>query len=211
MVASAVLLLAVGGGIAMTGALPRHGGETHALDVRDVHDVAGAAIASAAPAPTVAPEPVPATPGVAAGPGFRRPPVIATALAKPRDTGWRWPLIGPITQYFGQVLTIYGPHQGIDIDGSTGDPVVAAHAGRVVVAGDIGGCGGLQVQVDIGGGIVTLYHHLSSIGVTVGETVTLGQRIGRVGSTGCSTGSHLHFAVQVDGTFVDPLDYLPAR
>jgi hypothetical protein len=73
----------------------------------------------------------------------------------PRRTssGWIWPLIGPITQYFGQHLTEYGFHQGIDINGETGDPVLAARSGRVLVAGHWDSCGGLQVHIDHGNGL----------------------------------------------------------
>lgn len=124
---------------------------------------------------------------------------------------WVWPLRGPITQYFGQSLTSYGYHEGIDIDGDTGDRVVAARAGTVVMAGYGDSCGGLQVHVDHGGGIVTWYRHLSRIDVRVGARVAAGTLVGRVGATGCAIGSHLHFAVQRNGVFVDPLRYLPRR
>jgi murein DD-endopeptidase MepM/ murein hydrolase activator NlpD len=132
---------------------------------------------------------------------------------KPRVTSatWVWPLRGPITQYFGQSLTKYGYHEGIDIDGDTGDRVVAARAGIVVMAGYGDSCGGLQVHVDHGGGIVTWYRHLSKIEVRVGAHVAAGTLIGRVGATGCAIGSHLHLAVQRNGVFVDPLRYLPRR
>jgi murein DD-endopeptidase MepM/ murein hydrolase activator NlpD len=129
----------------------------------------------------------------------------------PRASAWQWPLFGPITQYFGQHLTKYGFHQGIDIDGDTGDPVVAAHSGRVVVAGYADSCGGLQVRIDLGNGLLTWYRHLSRINVRVGARVIAGALIGRVGATGCAIGSHLHFGVSRDGTFVDPLRYLPRR
>ena len=126
-------------------------------------------------------------------------------------SGWAWPLTGPITQYFGQTLTQYGTHQGIDIDGDVGDPVTAARSGVVIVAGYADECGGLQVRIDHGGGILTWYRHLSAIDVGVGDAVTAGSQIGRVGATGCATGSHLHFGVSLDGAFVDPLRYLPPR
>jgi murein DD-endopeptidase MepM/ murein hydrolase activator NlpD len=130
---------------------------------------------------------------------------VATASA------WRWPLIGPITQYFGQHLTKYGFHQGIDINGETGDPVVAARSGRVVVAGYADSCGGLQVRIDHGHGLESWYRHLSRVHVRVGARVSAGSLIGRVGATGCAFGSHLHFGIRRDGTFVDPLRYLPRR
>ena len=126
-------------------------------------------------------------------------------------SGWAWPLAGPITQYFGQTLTQYGTHQGIDIDGDVGDPVTAARSGVVIVAGYADECGGLQVRIDHGGGLLTWYRHLSAIDVGVGDAVTAGARIGQVGATGCAIGSHLHFGVSQDGAFVDPLRYLPPR
>jgi murein DD-endopeptidase MepM/ murein hydrolase activator NlpD len=125
--------------------------------------------------------------------------------------GWRWPLLGRITQRFGQSLTRYGFHQGIDIDGVTGDPVRAARRGRVILAGRADACGGIQVRIDHGGGIVSWYRHLSRTAVRSGVTVEAGRTIGRVGDTGCSLGSHLHFAIARSGTFVDPLRYLPSR
>jgi murein DD-endopeptidase MepM/ murein hydrolase activator NlpD len=98
-------------------------------------------------------------------------------------------------------------HTGIDIGAAMGAPIVAAAAGTVIVAGWVEGYGNTTV-IDHGGGMSTLYGHQSSIGVTVGETVAAGQQIGVVGSTGHSTGPHLHFEVRIDGNPVDPLGYL---
>lgn len=136
-----------------------------------------------------------------------RPP----ATVYPSPSGWGWPLIGPITQRFGQSLTKYGYHQGIDIDGDTGDPVRAAHSGRVTLAGTGDACGGIEVHIEHGSGLETWYRHLSAVAVRVGQQLERGHVVGRVGDTGCSLGSHLHFAVRRDGEFVDPLRYLPAR
>jgi murein DD-endopeptidase MepM/ murein hydrolase activator NlpD len=129
----------------------------------------------------------------------------------PKEPAWQWPLIGPITQLFGQSLTQYGFHQGIDIDGDTGDPVRAARSGRVIVAGYADSCGGLQVRIDHGNGYTSWYRHLSRVTVAVGERVSGGTLIGRVGATGCAIGSHLHFGIRKGSTFVDPLKYLPRR
>jgi murein DD-endopeptidase MepM/ murein hydrolase activator NlpD len=128
-----------------------------------------------------------------------------------RASAWRWPLLGPITQRFGESLTQYGYHYGIDIDGSTGDPVRAARRGRVTVAGSYDQCGGLEIHIDHGNGIASWYRHLSRIHVAEGAVVEAGTLIGRVGNTGCSLGSHLHFAIRKGSRFVDPLDYLPRR
>jgi murein DD-endopeptidase MepM/ murein hydrolase activator NlpD len=158
------------------------------------------------PTPTPAPTPRPApvsrdTGGSSSGAG----------RATGSTAGWDWPLDGPITQDFGQSLTIYGTHRGLDIDGDTGDPIRAAASGTVVVAGYYDACGGLDVHIDHGDGLVTWYRHLSRVLVSVGQRVDRGDLIGRVGSAGCSTGSHLHFAVRRGSTWLDPLDFLPRR
>jgi murein DD-endopeptidase MepM/ murein hydrolase activator NlpD len=148
--------------------------------------------------------PVPAGPTT---PTTTRP----TPRSAPATTGWRWPLIGPITQRFGETKTQYGFHQGIDIDGQVGDRVRAGRGGRVVLAGTGDACGGLQVHIDHGNGFESWYRHLSRVAVRRGDIVAAGALVGRVGNTGCSLGSHLHFAIRRDGTFVDPLRYLPRR
>jgi murein DD-endopeptidase MepM/ murein hydrolase activator NlpD len=138
-------------------------------------------------------------------------PAPAPRAPAPSSSGWQWPLLGPITQRFGESLTVYGYHEGLDINGETGDPVRAARSGRVTVAGHWDECGGIQVQIDHGAGVESWYRHLSRVDVAVGATVTAGTVIGRVGETGCAFGSHLHFAIRVNKTFVDPLRYLPPR
>ena len=167
---------------------------------------------------TVEPRPAPtATPGSApepaptAGSPTPTPRPAGTGSESTADAAWRWPLEGPITQRFGESLTKYGYHYGIDIDGSTGDPVRAAGSGTVVVAGHYDGCGGNEVHIDHGDGLVSWYRHLSRIDVSVGDRVSAGALIGLVGDTGCSLGSHLHFAIRRGSTFLDPLDFLPSR
>lgn len=150
------------------------------------------------PTPVPTPEPRPAGPSEETG-------------GSSAGGSWAWPLNGAITQYFGQSLTIYGTHHGLDINGETGDPIRAAAGGTVVVAGYYDRCGGLDVHIDHGDGLVTWYRHLSRVLVSVGQRVDRGDLIGQVGSTGCSTGSHLHFAVRRGSTWLDPLDYLPRR
>jgi murein DD-endopeptidase MepM/ murein hydrolase activator NlpD len=98
-------------------------------------------------------------------------------------------------------------HQGIDIAAPTGTRVVAAEAGQVILA-DWFGAYGKAVVIDHGGGVTTTYAHLSVIGVNDGQKVTRGQAIGRVGSTGVSTGPHLHFEVRERGEHVNPWKYL---
>ena len=123
---------------------------------------------------------------------------------------WPLPFTRNLTTRFGDVDEAHAtPHNGIDIasPGVEGQTVVAAADGRVKVAGRNGGYG-LCVVIDHGGGFQTLYGHLSSVGVALGERIDAGQEIGRVGSTGKSTGPHLHFEVDLHGVAVDPLKYL---
>src|SRR5438477_6829133 len=118
-----------------------------------------------------------------------------------------WPAPGPITSPFGGRRH----HPGIDIDGVTGDPVVAAGQGTVLLAGaaPAGYSGyGSVVMIDHGGGISTLYAHLSRVDVAIGQTVQQGQQIGAIGATGMATGDHLHFEVRVDNKPQDPMAYL---
>jgi murein DD-endopeptidase MepM/ murein hydrolase activator NlpD len=116
-----------------------------------------------------------------------------------------WPVNAPITSPFGWRWGRM--HEGIDLGAAYGTPIAAAGAGTVIYAGWLGGYGNLTV-IDHGGGLSTAYGHQSQIGVSVGQHVEQGQIIGNVGSTGHSTGPHLHFEVRVNGQAVDPLGYL---
>jgi murein DD-endopeptidase MepM/ murein hydrolase activator NlpD len=116
-----------------------------------------------------------------------------------------WPVNAPITSPFGWRWGRM--HEGIDLGAAYGTPVVAAAAGAVIYAGWLGGYGNLTV-IDHGGGLSTAYGHQAHIGVSVGQHVEQGEIIGNVGSTGHSTGPHLHFEVRVNGQAVDPLGYL---
>jgi murein DD-endopeptidase MepM/ murein hydrolase activator NlpD len=100
-------------------------------------------------------------------------------------------------------------HTGLDFRSSTGDPVRATANGTVETAGWSGGYGKM-VEIDHGNGFSTRYGHLSEIDVKAGQTVKIGQIIGRVGSTGRSTGPHLHYETRVDGDAVDPQKFLRA-
>ncbi|MET4632554.1 murein DD-endopeptidase MepM/ murein hydrolase activator NlpD [Kaistia defluvii] len=100
-------------------------------------------------------------------------------------------------------------HTGIDFRAPTGYPARAVNGGRIVAAGYNGGYGNC-VDVDHGNGVVTRYGHLSKISVKVGERVVAGQKIGQVGSTGRSTGPHLHYEIRIDGEAIDPMIYLRA-
>lgn len=103
----------------------------------------------------------------------------------------------------------YRGHTGVDLTmhGAHGKPVYASASGTVISAGWSGGYG-KTVRIQHSGGIVTVYAHLSSINVSVGQSVYQGQQIGRIGSTGNSTGPHLHFEVRVNGTAVNPMKYI---
>ncbi|MDT3686374.1 MAG: M23 family metallopeptidase [Pseudorhodoplanes sp.] len=100
-------------------------------------------------------------------------------------------------------------HTGLDMRGDTGDPVRATATGTVSHAGPNGGYGKM-VEIDHGNGLTTRYAHLSAIDVKAGQSVRIGQIVGRIGSTGRSTGPHLHYETRVDGDPVDPQKYLRA-
>jgi murein DD-endopeptidase MepM/ murein hydrolase activator NlpD len=116
-----------------------------------------------------------------------------------------WPVSAPITSPFGWRWGRM--HEGIDLGAAYGAPIAAAGSGTVIYAGWLGGYGNLTV-IDHGGGLATAYGHQSRIAVSVGQEVARGEIIGYVGSTGHSTGPHLHFEVRVNGQPVDPLGYL---
>lgn len=120
-----------------------------------------------------------------------------------------WPVGGSVTSEFGQRCLggICRMHNGIDISAPTGTRVGAAGAGTVISAGSQGGYG-YTVIINHGDGYATLYAHLSSISVTSGQSVGRGTIVGTVGSTGHSTGPHLHFEVRVGGSAQNPRLYL---
>jgi murein DD-endopeptidase MepM/ murein hydrolase activator NlpD len=122
-----------------------------------------------------------------------------------------WPAAGPVTSPFGwrmhPIFHVMRFHTGIDIGAPYGAPIHAADPGTVIYATWMGGYGNVII-IDHGGGISTLYAHQSSLAVGYGARVGRGQVIGYVGSTGFSTGPHLHFEVRVNGNPVDPMKYL---
>ena len=128
-----------------------------------------------------------------------------TGGGSPSAAGLIWPVLGPVTSPFGWRWGRM--HEGIDIGVGSGTPIRAAASGTVIHAGWLGGYGNLVV-LDHGGGLSTAYAHQSSIASGYGQIVTQGQVVGYVGSTGHSTGPHLHFEVRVNGVPHDPLGYL---
>ena len=128
--------------------------------------------------------------------------------------GYVWPTAGGIGSFFGYrmhpVLRYTRLHGGIDIGGFMGQPIWAAKEGVVIMARVNGGYGN-AIIIDHGNGLATLYGHQASFEVSEGDYVETGQHIGNVGSTGLSTGPHLHFEVRKNGSVIDPLPFLPAR
>lgn len=168
------------------------------------------------PAVTSQPAPEPAAPVEAAGTVAAPATVAPAAKAAPsaQSKGLRAPLaamnvsspfgfrISPITGAAGEL------HTGIDLTGACSTAVFAAGGGKVVEAGWDPYGGGNRIVVDHGNGLKTTYNHLASIGVSVGQAVAQGQQIAGVGTTGASTGCHLHFEVMVNGTTVNPSAYI---
>ncbi|MFJ6198460.1 peptidoglycan DD-metalloendopeptidase family protein [Micromonospora sp. NPDC092111] len=177
---------------------------------------------SATPAgPTAVPSPTTASPTTASPTPSATPTRRATPTAKPTPKktvtpkpkpSWVVPMAGAeITSCYGQRSGTL--HAGIDFAMPAGTPIHAAAAGTVVKAGDVGDGYGNSVFVDHGNGYLTHYAHQSSLKVTVGDHVTAGEVIGYEGSTGDSTGPHLHFEVHQGQMWnqIDPAPFLRAR
>lgn len=124
-----------------------------------------------------------------------------------------WAHLGKINNEFGFRRNPFGGrayefHPGMDIDGERGDAVIAPASGTVISAGYKGGYGNM-VEIDHGNGLTTRYGHMSKIDVEAGQTITRGTTIGEVGSTGRSTGPHLHFEVRLNDKPINPRLFLP--
>jgi murein DD-endopeptidase MepM/ murein hydrolase activator NlpD len=137
----------------------------------------------------------------------------AKAGATPSNVPSIWPVFGPLRSGVGMRSNPFGGssieyHKGQDIAAPTGTPVNATADGVVVIAGWVKGYGN-GIYIDHGNGISTRYGHLSRIDVVVGQIIKQGQHLGLVGSTGRSTGPHLHYEVRINGQATNPLDYLP--
>jgi murein DD-endopeptidase MepM/ murein hydrolase activator NlpD len=132
-----------------------------------------------------------------------RAPTVRVAQPVPTNGALRWPVPGgSISQYY------HAGHLALDIAAPYGTQIVAAKAGTVTWAGWRNNGGGYVIAVDHGGGMQTVYNHLGSIWVSVGQYVAAGQGIGAVGCTGTCTGPHVHFEVVVNGVIDNPLRYL---
>lgn len=142
---------------------------------------------------------------------------IRSLIAARSSSGGRAPgqLVRPVP---GVIESGFGPrfhpilgysrmHNGLDMHCGSGDAIVAAEAGTVILAGTKGGFG-KTIMIDHGGGMVTLYAHQSGYAVSTGDSVGAGQVVGYCGSTGLSTGPHLHFEVRINGDPVNPANYL---
>ena len=140
---------------------------------------------------------------------MRRPGSTGSlALVTPWRGSFIRPVSGRVSSGFGMrmhpILRRARMHTGLDMAAASGTPIHAAAGGVVIFAGRFGGYGNCAM-IDHGGGTVTLYGHCSSLGCAVGEKVQQGQVIAYVGSTGLSTGPHLHFEVRKNGVPVSPL------
>jgi len=186
---------------AITGFGPNHIATPDQISETQLVFVPDGEIPRAAPAA----QPVPAAGG---GQSTPVPGGGSEVVTGPRSgQGLIWPFQGPISSYYGPSHPL-----GIDIDGfhNPSGGVAAATSGTVIFAGGNACCSyGLYVVVMSSDGVETLYAHLSSIDVSQGETVSQGAQVGIIGSTGYSTGTHLHFEVIDHGVRENPLNYLP--
>lgn len=135
------------------------------------------------------------------------------ATMNPANLPTMWAHLGKINNEFGFRRNPFGGrsyefHAGMDIDGERGDSVMSPANGTVIKAGWQGGYGNM-IEIDHGNGLTTRYGHLAKIEVTVGDPVTRGQLIGLVGSTGRSTGPHLHYELRLDDKSINPRLLLP--
>ena len=153
-----------------------------------------------------------ATAAAEAAPVAEAEPVVEEPAPAP---SWVLPVTGSITSAYGPrpnkpVAGVGAFHYGIDLAGASGTPIAAAAAGTVTAAGVLGTYGN-WVLIDHGNGVQTGYAHNSAILVGVGQTVSAGETIALRGSTGASTGPHLHFEVRVNGEKIDPAPFMAER
>ncbi len=135
--------------------------------------------------------------------------------SNPANLPTMWAHLGKINNEFGFRRNPFGGrayefHPGMDIDGERGDPISTPANGTIISAGYKGGYGNM-VEIDHGNGLVTRYAHMSKVEATAGDTVRRGQLIGFVGSTGRSTGPHLHYELRLNDKPINPRHFLPAE
>lgn len=186
-----------------------------AVDAASAIDVRGSAqaVVKAQQQVSAASAALAATPTViAAGSTFQ----VLTSDPTLVSSGWALPVHGPLTDVFGprpsRPLGTALFHPGDDLGAACGTTIYAASSGTIERAGPFSGYGN-YILIAHGGGVETAYGHIrdGGIGVTIGEHVTAGQPIAQVGSTGLSTGCHLHFEVHVNGLQIDPQPFMAAR
>lgn len=140
-------------------------------------------------------------------------PALSSRGARAAPQTFVWPLRGRITTDFAERGPYWsrGWHPGLDIAGPIGTPIAAAAAGVVVEAAAAGWNAGYgnYVKIEHGGGLVSLYGHMSRVDASVGDQVDAGTVLGAVGVTGLTTGPHVHLELRQDGEVRDPVDYLP--
>lgn len=167
-----------------------------------------AAATTTTAAPTTTTSTAAPKPGAPPPPPTTKAPTTTTPPTTKAPSGGRtlsWPVSGPINSPFGARWGTF--HKGIDIGAGSGTPIHAAADGTVYFSGVMDGYGNV-ILIDHGNGLTTLYAHQSQLIAGVGQRVSRGQTIGLVGSTGHSTGPHLHFEVRVNGVAYDPMSYL---
>jgi murein DD-endopeptidase MepM/ murein hydrolase activator NlpD len=141
--------------------------------------------------------------------------MATSAPTQPLSTAVAWPIHGQITTYFGVYHMPYQPtHTGLDISTGRRAGVMPVHpfkAGVVTQVIHSNKSLGNHIVIDHGGGLTSVYGHLYSISVQLGQTVDLNTELGREGTTGVSTGPHVHFEIKQDGVYQNPLKYVPGR
>jgi murein DD-endopeptidase MepM/ murein hydrolase activator NlpD len=159
---------------------------------------------------------LPPNPNATPPPDCPTTPTQAGAPLPAGPGGWVRPAVGRLSSGFGNrgatAASSAQHHNGQDIANTCGTPIYAASAGAVISSGPASGFGN-WIRIDHGNGLITVYGHMKAADllVHVGDHVTAGQQISRIGSEGQSTGCHLHFGVAVNGSYVDPAPFLTAR
>jgi murein DD-endopeptidase MepM/ murein hydrolase activator NlpD len=142
-----------------------------------------------------------------------RPGTTTPSVQAPSSSGWICPvpyytLTSPFGMRLHPIHKVWRMHQGVDMAAAQGTPIYAAKSGKVTTASFQAGGAGYYVSINHGDGFASIYMHMTHFIVSPGQYVTTGQVIGYVGSTGGSTGPHLHFGISYNGTYVNPMAYV---